>query len=201
MSEIINYTSTVLNTVQAFTEEGKVFTAYDVTKKVNEDGQIARHYMIKNLVHSLFVTDDMGDANKGYDRQLVTLNLGDDDMNAFVYFPNDKTAYDHPLAKKTTVPVLDLDSAKDDTEDDDDDEILQVKVKVTKEKRINIPQSILDKVVPIKDIYKVYIDCYGWGTVTKNKDGRARISVSNICHAGDEVTVISGDNNKTIIIR
>ena len=185
MDSTINVTLEVAQSVAAMTSKGEVFTAYDVTKKVNENGPVARHYNIKGVVHSMYQAGDMGDVSTGYRREMVTLDLGNDDADAWVYYPSDKTAYDHPLAKKQTVqaiddgtgvPVLDLDSIgiEDEDEDDEDDSVI---VSVTEEHRIQIPKKVLSKIDVTKTSTYDILDINGdLHCRFPEKDGRVRIT-------------------------
>ncbi len=172
-------TDSIEEVINGFVAEDKVFTAFDVTKVVNKDGQVAKHYQIKSTVHSLYMCGRLG--NNMYSRELVTLDLGNDDADAFVYFPHSKTAYDHPLAKSQTVqavndgssvPVLDLDSVGVDVDADDD----SVTVIVTDEHRIQIPREVLSQItVGASRTYD--ISCNGGISCRKaESDGRVRIT-------------------------
>jgi len=177
-------TSDVQEVIDKFTNEDKVFSAYDVTKEVNKNGPVARHYKIKSLVHGIFQAGEMNGDN--YNRELITLDVGNDDADAFVYYPNSKTAYDHPLAKSQTVtavdngdgvPTLDLDDLDDDTddEDEDDDSEIVATVTVTNENRIQIPRKVLKGLYTNDSSY--HISCGGKLYVkSAEADGRIRIT-------------------------
>lgn len=152
----------VVDVVNQFVSEDKVFSAYDVTKEIRKSGD-ARHYDVKGKVHGLYMSGQLG--NNLYSRELIVLDLGDDDADVFVYFPHSKSAYDHPLAKKDTVQV---------TVDNDDTDGVQVIV--TDEHRIQIPQEVLKQVTP--DTTQAYdLACNG-NTILKKaeSDGRVRIT-------------------------
>lgn len=202
MSGTVCLTSDVKEVVDKFTSNGDVFSAYDITKEVNKNGPVARHHKIKALVHGFHQAGELG--NNEYSRELITLDLGNDDAEAWVYYPHaTKTAYDHPLAKSQTVavvddgsgvPVLDLDGLgtddttpdADNTGDDDvcggctgcdttDDVDVLATVKVTGEHRIQIPKKVLRKLTISNSGYD--ISCNGEFYVKQaNADGRVRIT-------------------------
>jgi len=171
----------VKEVVDSFTSAGDVFSAYDVTKKVNSPDPVARHFVIKGIVHSLYLNGELNAAL--YSRELITLDVGNDDAEAWVYFPSNKTAYDHPLAKSQSasitdngsgVPVLDLGDGTTDPATTDD----SITVEVTEAHRIQIPKKILNKVtVTSTNEYNVEYD--GKTHFCKaNADGRVRITDS-----------------------
>lgn len=170
-------TDAVMLVIDGFVADDKVFSAFDVTKIVNKDSKVAKHYQIKGIVHSLYMVGDLG--NNRYSRELVTLDLGHDDADAFVYYPHSKTAYDHPLAKGQAiqavdngdgVPILDLNSVGKVADDD------AVTVVVTDENRIQIPREILGQItLGMSRAYE--ISCNGNLTCRKaESDGRVRIT-------------------------
>jgi len=202
MSQTADIISDVVKVVDDFTAVGKVFSAYDVTKEVNKNEPVAPHYKIKALVHGIFGAGEMGHQSQRYDRDLITLDTGTDDVDAWVYYGSSKTAYDHPLAKSQTVqgvdngsgvPVLDLSSigADDDddttTDDDEDEDTDDVVVTVTAENRIQIPKNILKQMsTDIIDEYIIYID----GRVDiryVNTDGRIRVKTN--LSSGDKMKI------------
>ena len=176
----------------------EVFSAFDVTKKVRDEqgGHVARHAVIRSNVHNMF---DMSEMPNSYDRELITLEVGDEDVNAFVYFTDSKSAYDHPLAKSQSVavavddsgvPTLDLDGLdSDDTDDTDycngdcancEDDLpdavgVVATVKVTGKHRIQIPKKVLRNLTVNNGAYN--IDVNGSFVVRKAEaDGRVRIT-------------------------
>jgi hypothetical protein len=130
-----------------------------------------------------------------YNRTLVELK---NDQQAFVYFVNSKTAYDHSFVKpfKPLDPVtLNGINDVDDSDIDDSDSTTRDSevVEVTKESRISVPQALLHKlnfkvgdVVYISltdDEDKVFVHD-GTAAFTKdaklviNSDGRLRLSAA-----------------------
>ena len=73
--------------------DGEVFTAYDLTLAVRKTTKdCVRHEDVRNILNNEFVTSQMA----GYDRELCTLDLSNQPQ-AFVYFPDTKSASDHSL--------------------------------------------------------------------------------------------------------
>ena len=173
--------STVEEVIDQFVSEDKVFSAFDVTKAIRDNGD-ARHYNVKKIVHDLYLNGLLG--NNTYDRQVIVLDCGNDDHDVWVYFPYSKSAYDHPLARKQTVQV------GIDTDDDTDG----VTVTVTDEHRIQIPQKVLKQVQP--DQLSGSYDLSFNGNVILRKaesDGRVRITDTST-PAGAELSVVVNGN-------
>ena len=68
--------------------DNEMFTAFDITKAIKNQGVSAKHNDIKKVVHGMFFNGDMGG---GYDRQVVRIGKA----KPFVYFPivSDPTTY------------------------------------------------------------------------------------------------------------
>jgi hypothetical protein len=127
-----------------------------------------------------------------YNRTLVDLK---NDKQAFIYYPNNKTAYDHSFAKPLDTTTLNGIGDVDDSDIDDSDSTIRDSevVEVTKESRISVPQALLHKlnfkvgdVVYISltdDEDKVFVHD-GTAAFTKdaklviNSDGRLRLSAA-----------------------
>ena len=157
----------------------EVFTAFDVTKEARlATNDKVFHKDVRNIVNQEFRTGGLA----GYDRDLCDLNIPNS-PSAFVYYPTNKTAADHPLVLDNVV------QDDDDNDDDNDDEV----VNVTAEGRIQIPKKILDQASPVGGSYDIVVS----GTVypkVPNKDGRIRFSISALGYNNSKVK-ITVDNN------
>jgi len=154
-------TDAVRDAVTEKTGQEEVFSAFDITKAVraSEGGHFATHDVLKAKVHAMFA---QGLMPFSYGKTLIGLDAGGQTVQAFVYHPDNKTAYDHPLAAKQTVqvtvpddglddsipaPVFDTDSSTDsDDADDADDSNSGIVVTTTAENRIEIPGAVLAQV-------------------------------------------------------
>jgi hypothetical protein len=175
-------TKSVTGIMSDFMVKGESFTAFDVTKELRADGQDARHYKVKSDVHRVFLNGGMSPF--GYTRTLVTLDLGNDDADAFVYHDQTVDPYNYPLAKKQTVGVPVADGDNTDAGDDEDAEPdVVATVKVVTENRVQIPKKVLQKLDTSKQVLKSYdISCNGrdyYGRFPES-DGRVRITAADI---------------------
>lgn len=81
-----NVKDLVVDTVNAFVQDGQMFTAYDVTKHVrSQTSENVRHYEVQSAVHAEMATLV---STGGYDRVLHNFtNNGGATVQAIVYFP------------------------------------------------------------------------------------------------------------------
>ena len=91
---------------------------------------------------------------------------------SFVYFPNGKSATDHPLVNE--------DEEKDSVDDD--------VISATAEGRINIPKKILDQITPVGGSYDI---SFGGVLFPKNpnSDGRVRFYMKDLGISGNKVKI------------
>jgi hypothetical protein len=181
-------------------QNGEVFTAFDITSAARSktDDNI-RHSDVRHIVGNEFSTQQMGN----YDRELRTLDLSSSPQ-AFVYFPDTKTAEDHPLVSAalvtpnptnlgvshgtstfpTPTPTVFL----------DDDE-----VKTTAEGRVQIPRKLVAQVTPNGGTYDILI---GGTLKCANKDARGdlRIGLKQLGINDPKVRVTVDSVNNTINI-
>ena len=160
-------------------QNGEVFTAFDVTKEVrNSSTDKVSHRDVRNIIRNEFQTGQMS----GYNQELHTLDVSGNPQ-AFVYFPDGKSAQDHSLVDEVS------DNLDDDENDDEEDVIRK-----TKEGRINIPRKILDKVQPVGDSYDFMVN--GKLICRKaTKKNRIRFSLAELGISGDKCRVTVGDSN------
>jgi hypothetical protein len=149
---------TIIEILEQMALDGKVFTAYDVTvgARATTDDNV-RHDEVRDIVENEFNTQQVG----SYDRELCTLNLSGS-PEAFVYFPDGKSASDHvlvdggcavstsvsqpisqPVSQSASTPIVDL----------DDDEY-----KTRKDGRIQIPVKLYAQVTPNAGSYDILIN-------------------------------------------
>jgi hypothetical protein len=178
-------------------KDGEVFTAWDVTTAARAlSNDYVYHTDVQAIVVNEFETDQMQD----YCREVKTLNDGRSSQ-PYVYYPDSKSASDHPLVDGVTAsnvvvssPAIDVSVKNPDgsygTVSDSDSNI-------TSEGRINIPKSLLDAVVPTGGSYDISFN----GTLhckCPNKDGRVRVSINSIGFVGSKAK-FSIDKNTIII--
>ena len=177
----------VKEVLQTMTQDSEVFTAFDVTKKAR--GVVTdnvRHGEVRDIVNNEFQTGQM----QNYNRELCVLNLSNDPQ-ALVYYPDGKSATDHPLVD---------DATDDDTDSDNTDSVIDDDTLVaTAEGRVNIPKKLLDKIAPVGGSYDIVFS----GTVyakAPNKDGRVRLTLSELGISSNKVKVTVDTDNDTIQI-
>ena len=185
--------TSILETLEDFLLGKKVFTAYDVTIAARgKTSDNVKHVDVRGIVDNEFITQKM----IGYDRELCTLNLGSSPQ-AQVYFPDTKSANDHPLvdgSSSVSTPVSQPTSQPTSTApavDLDDDEY-----KTTKEGRIQIPRKVLKQVTPNAGSYDVQISGGSLKCVCADARGDVRICLRQfgIDSAKVKLTVDTGAN-------
>jgi hypothetical protein len=200
----------VANTIVELLEQkvlnGEVFTAFDVTSaaRATTDDNV-RHNDVRNIVNNEFITSQMA----GYERELCTLDLSGSPQ-AFVYFPDTKSASDHPLVSADSVDLTD-DSDDDtdshdsfaripttsDTSTDNDVVLGDDEVKTTKEGRVQIPRNLTSQVTPNGGTIDVLVN----GTLkcaSKDARGDVRICLKQFGISDSKVKVTVDTTNNTI---
>jgi len=188
--------STVTNTIVEMLDEMlkalKVFTAYDVTlaaRNVTSDN--IKHNDVRGIIENEFVTQQM----TGYDRELCTLDLSNS-PEALVYFPDTKSASDHPLVlaapNPTSIPVsVPTSTVAVDIADDE--------VATTAAGRVQIPRKLLANVTTSAGSYDIQI-----GSETKyaqaDARGDVRVCLRQYGIKDDKVRVTVDTDNNTINI-
>jgi len=175
--------------------DGEIFTAYDLTSAVRSTtADNVRHNDVRGIVDNEFITNQMA----GYDRELRTLDLSDSPQ-AFVYFPDTKSANDHPLVDDSGVSVSQPTSqplasavatAPVVTLGDDE-------VATTKEGRVQIPRDLTSQVTPNGGSIDVLIN----GTLkcaTKDARGDIRICLRQFGIKDSKVKVTVDTQANTI---
>jgi hypothetical protein len=193
----------ILDALQARVSNGSVFSAFDITTDAR-DGTDERinHKDVKRIVNREFGLGQF----PGYNKEVIQLDMMDN-PNVIVYYPDGKSASDHPKALKqsaipTNIPVSPSDSSAPSTPKSfmggntkDGDEYI---CKVTAEGRVNIPENILRQVNAQGGTYDVWFQ----GKVLykkPNTDGRLRIAKSEL-DGGDKFRVRVIPANNTILI-
>ena len=169
--------STILDVLGAMVNDGKVFTAYDVTKEARSTtSDNVRGYEVRGIVHNEYQTGQIS----GYNRELCALEI-DGSPQAFVYYPDGKSASDHPLVEDSS------------TEDDIKDDVDGVVVSAEGAGRVNIPKQILKQVSSNGDSYDFMVN--GSLTCRKvNANGAIRFSLKSLGISGGQCRV-SIDND------
>jgi len=162
--------NSIVEVIEQKVSDGEVFTAFEITMAVRKAvTENVRHKEVRGVVGNEFSTGEM----ENYSRELCTLHIGSK-PEAFVYFPDSKAASDHPLVDSSTVSTPDDDDDSTDDSNSDPDVVSQ-----TKEGRINIPKTKLDKIRPTGGSYDFMIsgqlECR-----SANSDGRIRFRMSEI---------------------
>lgn len=173
----------------------EVFTAYEVTQASRAlTTERVDHADVKDIVNNEFKTQQMGTVA----RMLCSLNDGRG-SEAFVYYPNGKSASDHPLVGSVAVSnvSVNLDDSTDSDSTDNTDNTDSIDSNITAEGRINIPKSLLSSVTPTGGSYDISFN----GSLhcrVPNKDGRVRISINAIGFVGNKAK-FSIDKNTIVI--
>jgi hypothetical protein len=169
----------VNDVVVEFIQQGKVFTAYDVTVEARKrTTRNVRHSDVRQMVAGIINNDPAGAAL--YFMTTITLDIpGKGNPQAVVHYPMGVDPQSHPMAVKTSAPVTvdngsPADAAPVDDGGDaapfDGDEV----VEVTVEGRLNIPKKILSSVNTVGNSYDISF----LGNVVSripDKDGRVRL--------------------------
>lgn len=162
----------------------KPFTAYDVTKRARViANERVPHYGQDGVRN--FVTSEYGNLIPAtWNQTMVQLQSG---QQALVYHPASVDPYDHPMADKNAasaqVPTPAPTVATSQDDDEDEDEPDSVVVKVTNERRVNIPRKMMKKVNPTGGSYDIFVN----GDLVcrfPNKDGRLRVGKTELDKAG-----------------
>jgi len=170
----------ILDALQARISNESVFSVFDITTDARDgtDEQI-RHKDVKRIVTNEFKTGQFPDD---YDKEVIQLDMMDK-PNVIVYYPDGKSASDHPKALKqstipTNIPVnsIPLKSSMGGNTKDGKEYIC----KVTAEGRVNIPKNILTQVSCSNGTYDILFNGKEIFYKTLNTDGRLRIAKSDL---------------------
>lgn len=209
MNGTVTINPEVDNVINDFTTQGKVFTAYDVTVEARSrvgKGTNIPHVGpdgVRDHVHNV-----MGGLMHLYESAGQDLaKNGQPIGRVIVYYPIGGSALDHPLAidagynqpsPAATAPSginvvsaspLASDDDDTDTDDDTDDDSVGKQADgsyvrgLTKEKRLNVPKTLIDQVSVTGGTVDVYV---GSELLPQSKqgDGRVRISFTDLSKAG-----------------
>ena len=190
-------TQIVLDILEEFQDSNVVFTAYDITVEARErTDENIRHQEVRDIVHGEWDNSEfMPHMNQ---EEFARLNVYGD--YAVVYYPDGKTAQDHPLAIKNVVsqPTKPTSTSKMGGSYPKADG--STVVKATAEGRINIPQKMVDEVAP--NSHAVYVEVNGRSFgYDHDADGRYRLTLSQIgLKNRDEVTLSIASDGRSITI-
>jgi hypothetical protein len=186
--------NTIIEVLDEKIQNGELFTAYDVTlaARLATDENIV-HNDVRNIVDNEFVTNQMA----GYDRELSTLNLSSNPQ-AFVYFPDGKSANDHPLVDTSVTPStvntpVSVPVSTSDVVLNDDE------YKTTKEGRVQIPRKLTNQVTPNGGTYDILING-ALKCASSDARGDVRIGLRQFGIRDSKVKVTVDTNNNTIVI-
>ncbi len=158
--------SSIVEVLEKMIQNQKVFTAFDVTKEARKIvSDTVLHRDVRSIVTNEFQIGEM----KDYNRELCTLNISNT-PTAFVYFPDSKSAADHPFVDDVSVVEDD-----EDEENGDDENIISI----TAEGRFNIPKKILDQIQPTGGSYDLMVNGDLHCRVS-NVDGRIRLTANKV---------------------
>ncbi len=167
-------------------KNGGVFTAFDITKAARKSTtDNVSHRDVKDIVMNEFDTGQMS----GYSRELLELAAVVGEPMALIYYPAGKSASDHPLVSGGSVSSGDGTGAPSGVSVDTgvvstDPDVF----KLTGENRVNIPKSMIGKIIPTGGSYDIKVN----GTlkcVSLNSDGRIRLNVRPLGIVEDKVRV------------
>lgn len=187
----VSTVNAVIEVVEDFIKQEKIFTAYDITTEVRKRAgeQVDYHSEIKRVVHGGFDW-----IRAGYQSTLITLDIPQNPQ-AFVYHPLGTDPMKYPLALQDNTDT-------DDNDNGGTDPVQTNKInRVTGERRLNIPKKILGQVQPNGGSFDISVN----GTlVCKNLtalDNRIRLSSRTL---GDikigDLFKVSADTDKNIIL-
>lgn len=195
----------ILDSLQARIDNKSVFSAFDVTTDARDrtDDRIS-HRDVRNIVHNEFNTGQFPDD---YNQDVIELDVPNNPQ-VIVYFPDGKSALDHPKAlqpapiataptgfaatsSQSSTPTKTRKGGK--TKDGD-----SYVCKATSEGRISIPYELL---VQVKTQGGSYDIAYYGKTFYKkpNADGRVRIRTSELDN-GTEFKIAVDTTYDTIVI-
>ena len=171
----------VIIVISNMTDNDEIFTAFDVTKRIRQENPTMNvpHNDVRDMVLDSFRTDFCDD----YSRECIDLTVA----RAFVYYPDNESPYDHPLAVKPSTPDTDTSDPKPKRTADPDSML-------TVEKRLNIDKMLLvnlglvpGKLVKVETISGVMsltatTDTSGT-TLVVNADGRLRLNSRTLTEA------------------
>jgi hypothetical protein len=185
--------SLIVETIEKFCQDDDVFTAFDITKEVRaKTSERISHNDVRRIVVNELA------PNADYDKDLCVLNVPSN-PTALVYFPDGKSATDHPLVSAGTVvdDGTDVDDDDDDEEDDNND-LADDEYELTSEGRVEIPKTILTQVTANAGSYDILVKG-SLKCVTPNADGRVRVCLKQM-GISDKVTLSVDSTNNTINI-
>jgi len=166
-------TDKVVALIVTKTSDLAVFTSFDITKEIRTDNPTMNvpHEDVKEMILDEFNRDFCDD----YARKCIELTVG---SRAFVYYPEDMSAYDHPLAvQPASAPVAPTPTST----------AVDIDTDLTTHKRLNIPKPILaklgltaGKMVRIdtnNDVMSITeVTASPYDTLQVNTDGRLRLN-------------------------
>lgn len=185
----------ILDALQARIDNGSIFSAFDITTDVRDGiGERVSHKDVRRIVSSEF---GIGQFLGHYNKEIIHLDIMDK-PNVAVYYPDGKSAYDHPKAlKQDVVPVsvpVRSGSSKSKMGGNTKDGHEYV-CKATAEGRVNIPKKVLKQAHSQGGSYDIYFQ----GNIIykrPNTDGHLRILKSEL-GGGDtfRISIDSPANN------
>jgi len=93
-------TASISSKVNELTSDEKMFTAFDVTVSLRNDGEHIEHKDVKQIVHEIYENQDMDPA---YDRTAIT--VPNTNVQAFLYYHITSDPDDYEPIKKNYIPI------------------------------------------------------------------------------------------------
>lgn len=179
MSKILDLKEKVEGVVYDFIDQDYMFSAFDVTKKIRDGGEIVPHWRVREIVNNMFNKGETGD----YTRTLMSINgksdlktfrkiYGDgcpgvpsyfganDKVTCFIYHTKFSDASDYKEDWLEKAGLINLDKKDDSSKDlvlvPKSKLVENVKISLTSsEKRLNIPHEMFEiiNVSPYEDVF------------------------------------------------
>lgn len=194
----------ILNALQTRIDNGSVFTAFDVTTDVRDSTRDRiKHRDVRRIVHEEYQTGHFPDNYNRVDG--VELDVPSSPL-VIVYYPDGKSASDHPKALHATAPQTASQTAtsfppsvapttKQGGHVKDGDSFICTQ---TSKGVINIPQDIVDKALIIGGTYDLSIN---GEIVYKKPDGKGRLRISSSrLGDGSKFKLTLDTANNTIVV-
>ena len=201
----------VLDVLKMFQDQDRVFTAYDVTAKAREKTtERIDHCDVRDIVHNAWMMGEFPDNFKRIDGLELSTN---GNPLVICYYPDCKTAYDHPLALPAKIPVAQTTPMSQPIPSSISSSLASGKIgrsmknsdgsytcEPTGEGRIEIPKDLLNQVDKAGDSVDFMVS--GNLVCSKpDKEGRVRLSLRKLgFSATDPVTVTISVDAHSIMV-
>jgi len=182
----------IIKALELKVQNGEVFTAFDITKEVrNSSADKVPHRDVRNIIINELATGGM----PNYDRELCTLDKISSSPEAFVYFPDGKSAQDHKDVSSTD----NTDNTDSDPDDEDVVDLGNDEYPTTKEGRVQIPRKLLAQVNCSCGSYDVLI-CGTPKSAIQDARGDVRVCLKQFGITDSKVKLTVDSTNTAILI-